>query len=182
MALPSPSTVQPWVMQLLEGAPWPRPWRRRRSAGPTGTSRGTGPGPPGRRRRARSPGPSSWRRSGRSRSRTSRPGCRSSLVKPIGLAAVGAGEALGQDLGGVLGKPGVGAFGAEQVADERAMVSSVHDGLAAVVAVEHGDGQAPAALAGDAPVGALADHGLHAVHAPGGHPADIVAGRARRRP
>src|SRR5699024_7346163 len=42
----------------------------------------------------------------------------------------------------------------------------------------HGDGQAPPALAGDAPVGPLPDHGLHPVDAPGGHPAHVVAGGA----
>ena len=50
------------------------------------------------------------------------------------------------------------------------------DGLAAVLAVEHRDRQAPAALTGDAPVGAVADHGDHAVLAPRGKPFDIVTG------
>ena len=54
------------------------------------------------------------------------------------------------------------------------------DGLAAVLAVEHRDRQAPAALTGDAPVGAFADHGLHAVNAPRGQPPHIVARGAGR--
>ena len=50
------------------------------------------------------------------------------------------------------------------------------DGFAAVVAIEHRDRQAPAALAGNAPVAALTDHGAHALLAPGGEPAHILAG------
>ena len=89
--------------------------------------------------------------------------------------AVRAGKALGQDLGSVLFKPGVGALGGEEAGDGLdALVGA--DGLAAVRAVHHGDRQTPLALAGDAPVGALAHHALHAVDAPVGHPAHVVTG------
>ena len=89
------------------------------------------------------------------------------LGEAVGLAAVGAGETGGEDVGGLLGKPGVGPFGGEEVGDHLdGLVGD--DGLAAVLAVEHGDGQAPPALAGDAPVGALPDHGLHPVQAQAG--------------
>ena len=102
-------------------------------------------------------------------------------VQGIGLlgeagfgTAVGAGEALRQDLLRLLGEPGVGAFGGEELGDGVDGLIGA-DGLAAVLAVEHGNGQAPLALAGDAPVVALSDHGLHPVNAPAGHPAHIVA-------
>ena len=49
------------------------------------------------------------------------------------------------------------------------------DGLAAVLAVEHGDRQTPAALTRNAPVGAVADHGNHAILAPRGQPLDVFA-------
>ena len=53
------------------------------------------------------------------------------------------------------------------------------DGFAAVLAVEHGDRQTPAALTGDAPVGTVADHGDHAILAPCGQPLHVVAGGNR---
>ena len=97
-------------------------------------------------------------------------------VQGIGLlgeagfgTAVGAGEALRQDLLRLLGEPGVGAFGGEELGDGVDGLIGA-DGLAAVLAVEHGNGQAPLALAGDAPIVALSDHGLHPVNAPAGHP------------
>ena len=90
------------------------------------------------------------------------------------LAAVRAGEALGQDVGGIHIEPGVGALFGKEVRDGLDGLVGA-DGLAAVLAVEHGDGQAPAALTGDAPVGALADHALHAVDAPARDPAHVVA-------
>ena len=90
------------------------------------------------------------------------------------LAAVRAGEALGQDVGGIHIEPGVGALFGKEVRDGLDGLVGA-DGLAAVLAVEHGDGQAPAALAGDAPVGALTDHALHAVDAPARNPAHVVA-------
>ncbi len=47
-------------------------------------------------------------------------------------------------------------------------------GLAALVAEEDGDGDAPDALAGDAPVGAGGDHVGDALFAPGGVPDDLL--------
>ncbi len=93
------------------------------------------------------------------------------------LAAVRAGEALGKNVGGVHLEPGVGAFlGKEPAYGLDGLVGA--DGLAAVSAVEHGNGQTPATLTADAPVGALPDHALHPVDAPAGHPAHVVAGGA----
>ena len=90
------------------------------------------------------------------------------------LAAVRAGEALGQDLLGLHIEPCVRALFTEEVGNGLDGLIGA-DGLAAVLAVEHGDGKTPAALAGDAPVGALADHALHALDAPARDPAHIVA-------
>ena len=70
------------------------------------------------------------------------------LVKAGFSAAVGAGEAGGQDLRRVLFEPGVGTLRREQGRDGGDGLVGDH-GLAAVLAVHHGDGQAPAALAGD---------------------------------
>ena len=90
---------------------------------------------------------------------------------------MGAGEPGGKNLLRLLGKPGVGALGGEELGN--GLNGPVrHHRLAAVLAVDHGDGQTPAALAGNAPVGALPDHGLHPVDAPLGHPADLVGGGA----
>ena len=50
----------------------------------------------------------------------------------------------------------------------------------AAFAVKYGDGQAPVALAGDAPVGPLPDHALHAALAPFRQPFDLVGRRHRR--
>src|SRR5699024_1264556 len=91
--------------------------------------------------------------------------------------AVGAGEVLGEDVRRVHLIPGVGALLGEELAHRLDGLVGA-DGLAAIGAVEHGDGQAPAALAADAPVGPLPDHGLHPVDAPAGHPAHVVAGGA----
>ena len=102
-------------------------------------------------------------------------------VKGIGFlpgdlpAAVGAGDAGGEKLLHGQIEPGVGALFSEHRGNgvngfRRA------DGLAAVAAVEHGNGKTPAALAADAPVGALADHALHAVGAPFGVPFHLAGG------
>src|SRR5699024_895017 len=63
----------------------------------------------------------------------------------------------------------------EQVAD--GLDGSVGDMvLAALLAVEHRDGNAPDALTADAPVAAVADHALHTVMAPDGLPVHAVDG------
>ncbi len=99
------------------------------------------------------------------------------LREPLVTAAVRADEALGQDLARVTLKPGIGAVFAKELGD-RGDTFVRNDGLAAVGAIENRDRQTPLALAGDTPVAALADHGLHAVDTPTGHPAHIVAGLA----
>ena len=93
----------------------------------------------------------------------------------VDAAAVGALVAAGQDLLCGFLIPCVAALRAEQVADSL-NGGIIADRLAAILAVEHGDGQTPAALTGNAPVGALAHHGLDAVLAPCGQPADILGG------
>ena len=83
-----------------------------------------------------------------------------------------------QDLIGGHVKPGVGALFGKHIGDGLDGVV-VADRLAAVLAVHHGDGQAPTALTGDAPVIALADHALDAVLTPGGDPAHLLTGGGR---
>ena len=96
-------------------------------------------------------------------------------VTLVKWAALGADEALGQQVGGLPVKPDVGAVLPEEG-------GHVGDGLGgddigpAVVTVEDGDGHAPDALAADAPVVALGDHGGHALLAPLRLPLDGVAG------
>ena len=90
-------------------------------------------------------------------------------------AAVGAGEALGNQLHGFLLKPDVGAELVEQLGQLLNGFGGGH-GLAAVAAVEHGDGQTPAALTGNAPVGPLPDHAGHPILTPGGIPLDVLDG------
>ena len=96
------------------------------------------------------------------------------LLREVLAAAVRAGEAFGQDVGRRAVEPGVAAFLFKELGHGVDALFIAH-GLVAVVAVEHRDRQAPAALAGDAPVGALADHGGHALFAPGGKPAHVLA-------
>ena len=97
------------------------------------------------------------------------------LLEEVDAAAVGALEALGQQLCRLHLKPGVGTLLLEDGGHGLdALIGA--DRLLAVLAVEHGDGQTPAALAGNAPVGTLADHGAHTLLAPGGQPADVLTG------
>ena len=73
------------------------------------------------------------------------------LGDELGAAALLAVRAVRQVLAGLLGEPGVGALFVEQLDNgvERCLVCH---GLAALGALEHGDGHAPAALTRDAPV------------------------------
>ena len=96
------------------------------------------------------------------------------LLGEVLAAAVRAGEAFGQDVGRRAVEPGVAAFLFKELGHCLDALFVAH-GLVAVIAVEHRDRQAPAALAGDAPVGALADHGGHALLAPRGEPAHVLA-------
>ena len=79
----------------------------------------------------------------------------------------------GRSVGGVVDVPGVGAFFAEEV-DDALVDLRVVEGLVALFAEEDGDGDAPDALAGDAPVGAGGDHVGDALFAPGGIPDDLL--------
>ncbi len=67
--------------------------------------------------------------------------------------------------------PGVGAFFFEEVDDALIDGFVVERGVA-LLAEEDGDGDAPDALAGDAPVGTGGDHVGDAVLTPGGVPGD----------
>ena len=90
-----------------------------------------------------------------------------------GLAAtVGAGEAFGSKLHRFLFKPNIGT---EFIKQSRDLCNRFGggNGLAAVFAVEYGDGQTPAALTGNTPVGTLTDHAGHPVLAPGRIPLNI---------
>ena len=92
----------------------------------------------------------------------------------VSAAAVRADKAFGQKVRGVFFKPGVAAFLFEDLRHGFDALFGA-DGLFAIVAVEHRDRQAPAALARNAPVAALADHGAHTLLAPCGKPAHILA-------
>ena len=89
------------------------------------------------------------------------------LRDKLGAAALLAVRAVRQVLAGLLGEPGVGALFVEQLDDgvERCLVGH---GLAALGALEHGDGHTPAALTRDAPVGTVRHHGADAVDGPAG--------------
>ena len=77
-------------------------------------------------------------------------------------AALGAGAGIAKVLSRLVGKPGIGALGVEELNDgvER---SIVHDLLAAVGAGVARNRHAPVTLTADAPVGTLLDHGADAV-------------------
>ena len=87
------------------------------------------------------------------------------------------GKAVGEDIGGGAVKPRVGAFFLEEFRHgvNRRFVA---DGFPAVAAVEYRNRKAPFALTRNAPVGTLANHGLHAFDAPIGDPAHVIASRA----
>ena len=84
-------------------------------------------------------------------------------------SAVGALEAFGNDLLCLMQIPCVGALGAEQLGN-RLYCLVCADRLAALLTIEHGNGQTPTALTGNTPVGALTNHGYDSVFAPGGRP------------
>ena len=87
-------------------------------------------------------------------------------------AALGADARLPKVARGVVGEPGVGALGAEEL-DHGVEGVVVHDGLAAVLAGEGRDGHAPVALAGDAPVRAPLDHRADALDGVAGVELDL---------
>ena len=89
------------------------------------------------------------------------------LGDELGATALLAVRAVRQVLAGLLGEPSIGALFVEQLDNgvERCLIGN---GLAALRALEHGDGHAPAALTRDAPVGTVGDHGADAVDGPAG--------------
>jgi hypothetical protein len=95
------------------------------------------------------------------------------LLTELFVTAGGAGGVFGEQRGGFVEVPGVGAFFAEEV-DDGLVDFFIVEGLAAFVAEEDGDGDAPDALAGDAPVGAGGDHVGDALFAPGWVPDDLL--------
>ena len=97
------------------------------------------------------------------------------LLGEVLAAAVGAGEALRGQLHGILLEPDVGAVFIKELGELGDGLGGGHR-LAAVLAVEHGDGQTPAALTGDAPIRPFPDHAGHPVLAPGGIPLDVLDG------
>ena len=80
---------------------------------------------------------------------------------------------LRQKGGCVADVPGVCALVFEEL-DDCLIDGFVVEGLAAFVAEEDGDGDAPDALAGDAPVGTGGDHVGDALFTPGGIPDDLL--------
>ena len=89
-------------------------------------------------------------------------------------AALGANASLAQVALRSVGEPGIGTLLVEELDDgvERGVV---HDLLATVGASVAGDRHTPVALAADAPVGALLDHGADAVGGVGRIPLDVLA-------
>ena len=100
------------------------------------------------------------------------------LALPVAAAAFGAGQAGGHDLlhGRLEPVVAAGLVLGVLVADVIDPLG-VEPGLVAVLADQRGDGHAPVALARDAPVGPVLDHGVDALLAPGRDPIDVVADR-----
>jgi hypothetical protein len=102
-------------------------------------------------------------------------------LRKVVVAAGFAGGSRREDLFGGVGVPGVGAFAHEE-RDDEFVDGWVVEGRGAFAAEEDGDGDAPDALAGDAPVGAGGDHVGDAFFAPGGVPVTVlISSRARWR-
>ena len=89
------------------------------------------------------------------------------------MAATFTGQALGDQLGSVLGKPDVGAMLGKQLLDVRNRFI-INNFLAAFLAVENRNRYTPGTLTGDAPVAAVFHHIIDAVMAPGRDPLHIV--------
>ncbi len=95
------------------------------------------------------------------------------LFAELLVAAAATGGAFGEQSGGFVDVPGVGALFSEEI-DDALVDGFVVEGLAAFVAEEDGDGDAPDALARDAPVGTGGDHVGDALFAPGWVPDDLL--------
>ena len=87
--------------------------------------------------------------------------------------AAGAGDALGDEIGGLVQKPGIRPFLLKQLVDAPADRLALED-LAAGGAGEHRHRHTPGALPGETPVGSGLDHAVDALLAPGGGPAHLV--------
>ena len=90
-------------------------------------------------------------------------------------AAVRTGKAFGNQFHGFGLKPDIGAVLIKQLGDLFDGIR-IGNGLAAILAVEYGNGQTPTALTADTPVCALTDHADHALAAPAGEPLNIFNG------
>ena len=66
-------------------------------------------------------------------------------------------EALGQKVFGIVCKPSVRALFAEDFGNLHHNIV-INNFLAAMLAIKHGNGNAPFSLAGNAPIGALPNH------------------------
>ena len=97
------------------------------------------------------------------------------FVKALLCAAVGALIILRQEIFRLVGEPGVRAFLTKDLRYPQHQIF-IHDLLAAVFTIKYGNGHTPLTLTGDAPIGALLDHGLHTVLAPGRIPLHILGG------
>ena len=83
---------------------------------------------------------------------------------PVGGVGVGGGIVVGEQNARLGGEPVVGTMGAELIGD--GADGGAGEERRAGLIEECGDGQAPGALAGDAPVGSRFKHAAHAVAAP----------------
>ncbi|MPM49894.1 hypothetical protein SDC9_96628 [bioreactor metagenome] len=100
------------------------------------------------------------------------------LLRKLGATA-GAGITLRQDFVRRLRVPGVAALFFKE-SRNRIHRDIVNDGLAALLAVEHRDGDTPEALPGNAPIAAVPHHGGDALLAPGRIPLNGLNGLKRR--
>ncbi len=86
------------------------------------------------------------------------------ILERLGQVRVGLGVVRGQEVGGGQGEPRVGTLAADDLHDGP-HARGRHERLA-VGGLEGGDGKAPGALAGDAPVGTRLEHAAETVAAP----------------
>ena len=101
-------------------------------------------------------------------------------VQGVGLlgemlaAAMRTNKGIGQKLCSLLFVPNVRAMLAKRLGyDVNGLIGA--NGLLALLAVEHGNGQTPMALTGDTPVGSISHHLLDAFSSPIGKPLNVLA-------
>ncbi len=95
------------------------------------------------------------------------------FIKALCFAAVGAFEALRQEIFGIMRKPCVRTFFAEDFGNLHHNII-INNFFSACLAVNHRNRNAPFSLAGNAPVGTLSYHGLQSVLTPFGEPSYIL--------